>query len=279
MQRQSATLGDRGYVIVATGHRQYLEFAVDLALSLREFNTEPVALILGDELRPYASTDYLAPFAHVVSMPDGYPEYLGKFAALKASPFARAMLIDADCLAIGSLAEVWQRAAPLRIAIQGHYVDTERDLDHHGFSTAELIRRFGLGRYFKHNLGLIYARKDDGAALADNCMRLRDASFGGRMTCDEVLVGIAAESSGVERMPKPLPMCWHAHEIVPEETGFQLIHFIGDMRADTLTWLLRNVRRRREQAGLPPDASAILWYRKVTGRDRTIVDPRLRFRL
>lgn len=270
---------DRGYITVATGQRQYLEFATDLALSIREFNPEPVALVLGDELRLFATPAHLAAFDHVAPMPAGFPEYLGKFATPAASPFARTLFFDADCLAIGSFAEVWDRLAPARVAVQGHYVTAERDLDHHTLSTTALIRRFGLGRYFKNNLGLIYFTREDGHVLAETCMRLRNEDFGGRMTCDEVLVGIAAERCGLTAVPKPRPMPWSAHEVVPDDTEFRLVHFIGNMRSDTLTWLLRGVRRRRAAAGLPPDDSAIAWFRKVTGRTMVSSDPRIRFKL
>ena len=50
---------DRGYITVASRERRFLEFATDLALSVREFNPEPIALILGDELRPLATMRWL----------------------------------------------------------------------------------------------------------------------------------------------------------------------------------------------------------------------------
>jgi hypothetical protein len=214
-------------------------------------------------------------------MTAGYPEYLGKFATPAASPFARTLFFDADCLAIGSFAEVWERLAPARVAVHGHYVTAERrsaDASQ-SLATIDLIRRFGLTRYFKNNLGLIYFTREDGRILAETCMRLRNEDFGGRMTCDEVLVGIAAERCGLTAVPKPRPMPWSAHEVVPDETGFRLVHFIGNMRGDTLTWLLRGVRRRRAAAGLPPEASALWWFRKVTGRTAVSGDPRIRFSL
>jgi len=97
-----------GYITVATGERRYLEYAIDLALSLRAFNPEPIALMLGDELRPFATPAHLAPFDHVVAMPGGYPGALGKMAAPAATPFARTLFIDADCIAIGGVGEVWR---------------------------------------------------------------------------------------------------------------------------------------------------------------------------
>lgn len=267
----------RGYVTVASGDRRYLEFAVDLALSIREFNPEPITLVLGDELRAFATDAHRAVFDGIAALPEGYPAYLGKLAAPGATPYERTLYVDADCMVIGTLAGLWDRLAPACFAAQGQFLAADKDIEHHGFSTAALIGRFGLSRYFKCNTGFLYFRKAPGIAVADACMGVRRDAFGGRMTCDEILLGIVAEAHEVFAIRRPWPMPWSGHAVNPRETAFQIVHFIGAFRVDTLTWLLMEMRRRRKAAGLPPDDSTPMWLAKATQRDGIPVDPATRF--
>jgi hypothetical protein len=270
---------DRGYITVASGDRRYLEFAADLALSLREFGRAPVALLLGDELAPQLSEAHRAAFDRVLPLPAGYPAYLGKLAAPAASPYERTLYIDADCLVVGDLEALWSRIETAGFAAQGKYFGPDNAEEHHGVAVRALMARLGIPRYLKTNTGFLYFRKAPGIAVAAACMALRASAFGGAMTCDELLLGAVADAHDVVAVKRPWPMAWSGHAVLPRETRHQIVHFIGDFRVDTLAWLMMDMRRRRRAAGLPPDASTPFWMDKVMMRDGRPTDPALRFGL
>lgn len=266
-RRRARMMPDRGYMTVATGDPRYLEFAVDLALSLRQWNPEPTALLLGDELRPFATPAHLAPFDFVMSMPAGYPGALGKLATPAATPFARTLFVDADSVAIGSLAEAWRNLAPATFAVQGRYLDPGEDKIHHRFSTAALARRFGVERYLRNSAGLLYFRKDEGIAIAEACMRFRETGFAGLMPFEDILLALLGARLGISTIPHPLPMPWWPDIVEPGDDRYRIVHVMGPLKAPTMTWLLREIRERRDAAGLPRDASVMFWLRKALGRD------------
>lgn len=255
---------DRGYVTLAAGHRRYLEMAVDLALSLREFDDKPVALVAGDELRTEANAPLLAQFDRVVTMPPGYPTFLGKFAVPLVTPFERNYFLDADCLVTGPLAASWPPAEGVDFAAQGQYVGPGEDVEHHLLSTAAMIRHFALRRYLRHNAGVLYFRRMAGIAVSAACMRVWEEGFGRAMPFDEPLRGIVADRLGIGIMPKPFPMAWNPIDVVPRDPKHRVVHFMGPVRTETMTWLLGHVRRRREAAGLTWGDGVTAWLYKAT---------------
>lgn len=265
---------DRGFVTLAASRPHYLEFAVDLALSLREFNREPIALILADELRPRATRAQLAAFDHVVPLAPGFRRNLGKLDVARATPFARSLFVDADCLAIGDLAPVWERLASASFAVQGEFLDLAREREHHRRSTRTLMLRFGLDRYFKSNSGIMYFRKEAGMRMAEACLAIHRDGFRGRENHDEILLGIAAARFDVTAIGPPLPMPWDPGVVEVGDRRYQIVHFIAPLAPATMVWLLDAVRRRRAAAGLPPDASAPFWRHKVSPWSRRILRDR-----
>jgi hypothetical protein len=264
-----------GYITVATGHRRYLQMAVDLALSLREFDDKPVALVAGDELRTDANAPLLAQFDRVVSMPPGYPTFLGKFAVPLVTPFERSYFLDADCLAIGPLAPFWPPLEGFDFAAQGRYVGPDEDFPHHQLSTAAMIRHFGLKRYLRHNAGVLYFRRAAGMAVSAAAMRVWEEGFGRAMPFDEPMRAIVAERLGIATMPKPFPMAWYPSDVAPRDPKHRVIHFMGPLRVATLTWLLNEVRRRRQAVGLPWQEGVAAWLRKATMARQEWVPPQL----
>ncbi|MCW5773768.1 MAG: hypothetical protein KIT16_19155 [Rhodospirillaceae bacterium] len=236
---------------------------MDLALSLRDVTRDPIALILGDELRDAATARQLAVFDHVLPLPPGFPRNIGKLAAPQASPFERTLFADADCLALGGFEDVWQRLEPLQFALQGEVLTPADDVMHGLRSTAETMRRFGISRYVKSNSGLFYFRKAAGIAVAEACMKLYREAFASGMNCDETLMAIVAGHMDIAVMPPPIPMAWLADHVAVDDTRFRLIHFVGHPQPATMAWLMENVRRRRAAAGLPPEASVPHWRKKV----------------
>jgi hypothetical protein len=196
---------DRGFLTLACDHPRYLEFAVDLALSLKEHHAEPVALVIDETLRRSAPGEMLALFDVLLPLSPGFAGSMAKFAAYAATPFERTFFIDADCLVIGSLDEDWKRLHGSRFAVQGNYLGREDDRLHHGHSSTALLRRFGVPRYFKTNSGLIYFERAEGAAVAEAAAKLIADSREFIFDSDEVALGLVADAMGVAPIPRPLP--------------------------------------------------------------------------
>lgn len=254
----------RGFITLASTNPLYLELATDLALSLRAFGGGPIALILGDELREQASAAKLRLFDHIVPLPAGYPRNIGKLYAPVATPFERTIFLDADCLALSSFDDLWDRLAPFGFALQGTALSPDQDRVHNMRSTAETMRRFGIRRYVKSNSGIIYFRKEAGMAVAEACLRCFHEHFGPDMNCDETLLGIVSGTMEIATMPPPLAMPWLPSTLEPHDTRYKLVHLFGRPKRATMRWLMNDVRRRRAAAGLPPEESVRQWRRKTT---------------
>ncbi|MCW5773767.1 MAG: hypothetical protein KIT16_19150 [Rhodospirillaceae bacterium] len=253
-----------GYITVASGSRRYLDMAIDLALSLRAFDDKPVALVLEDALRCTASPAELAVFDHLLALPPDFPAYLGKLATPYVTPFERTFFVDADSVAVGPLGEVWSALEGLGFAAQGKYVGRDDDYSHNQLSTAALCRHFGIARYLRHNSGVFYFENEAGKAVSQACLDLWIHGFGRKMPFDEPLRAIVADRMGIATMPKPYPMAWGPSYVTPQFPKYSLVHFMAPVRADTLTWILRDVRRRREAAGLPWREAIRIWLNKAT---------------
>lgn len=254
----------RGFITLASTKSDYLDMAVDLALSLRAVSRDPIALILDEALRARARPEELRLFDHVVALPPDYPRNIGKMFAPHASPFDETLFLDADCLALAPFDDLWERLRPFGFALQGEVLTPAIERIHHMVSTRDTMRRFGIERYVKSNSGLIYFRRDTGRVVADAAMRLFRENFRPEMNCDETLMGIVAGTIDIGVIRPPLPMPWWPGELEPGDTRYTLVHMMDAVKPDTMRWLMDGVRRRRAAAGLPPEASIPAWRRKAT---------------
>ena len=66
------TSADRGFLTLATGARDYLELAVDMALSLREHTALPIAIACDGPLAEIARADFASVFDEVTRIPDRF---------------------------------------------------------------------------------------------------------------------------------------------------------------------------------------------------------------
>src|SRR5688572_30946367 len=119
--------------------------AVDMALSLREHTALPIALAADEPLGKLAKTRYEGAFDAVTLVPERFLKGRAlKYGTAEASPFDETIFVDADCIVLGSMDDLWTVLATEDMVMTGEHLTAAEDRDHHGFSTAALIRRFGL---------------------------------------------------------------------------------------------------------------------------------------
>ena len=258
----------RGYLTLAARDPRYLEMAVDMALSLRAHTHLPIALAADEALADVARSRYAGAFDAVTLLANRFRRGRAlKFGTAEASPFEETMFVDADCIVLGTLDDLFGVLATTDMAMVGRHLTADDDVKHHGFSTASLIRRFWLETYLKTNSGLFGFRREPALAIMEECLachtdevvpRLRwKALFGGWLG-DELAFGIVGGRRKLGVLPEPRTMYW------PEEfPGLDLrrptkplLHMLWPLRPEQLDQLVEGTTSRRRAAGLPGDAGA-----------------------
>ncbi len=273
------SLPRRGYLTLATGRPGYLEMAVDMALSLREHTQLPVAVACDAPLASYAQEHYASVFDRVTRLPE---RFLGgrtrKYGVAEATPFEETVFLDADCIVLGSLDPLFTSLQTTDLAFLGSQLGPDRDENHHGFSTAWLIRRFGLDSYLKTNSGVFAFRKEPAievmeafrACHEDELKRgLRWSILLGRWLGDEIAIGVVGGRRGLSPLPFPNTMYWPQEfdSIDLAAPSKPLLHFIWPPSDALLEELLSCMRERRERAGVGGSGEAH-WRAEVESLER-----------
>jgi hypothetical protein len=242
--------------------------AVDMALSLRQHTTLPIALAADDALAAEAKGRYAAAFDEITLVPDRFRRGRAlKFGAAEASPFDQTMFVDADCIVLGSLEHLWASLETADVAMTGEHLTAGDDRRHHGFSTRALIHRFRLDTYLKTNSGLFCFERTPALAILEECRvchetevlrQLRWQTLLGRWLGDEIAFGIVGGRRRLGTLPVPHAMYW------PEEFATldldrptkPLLHMLWPLDPHQLERLVAGTAARRRAAGLPGDAGA-----------------------
>ena len=236
--------------------------AVDMALSLRAHTELPIAIACDETLAAIAREQYSSVFDEVTILP---ARFLGgrtrKFGVAEASPFEEAVFIDADCIVLKPIDELFESLDGCDLAFLGSQLTEAEDHNHHGFSTRWLMRRFGLESYLKTNSGVFCFRRKPAVEVMEEfraCFeeearpRLRGSILLGRWLGDEIAIGIVGGRRGLCSMPFPNTMYWPQDfdTIDLEQPTKPLLHFIWPPSAELLEELLRGMRERRAAAGI-----------------------------
>lgn len=258
----------RGYLTLAARDPRYLEMAVDMALSLRQHTTLPIALAADDALADVARTRYAAAFDAISLVPERFRQGRAlKYGTAEASPFDETIFVDADCIVLGSMEHLWQALQTSDMAMTGEQLTADEDRNHHGFSTRALIRRFGLDTYLKTNSGLFAFRRAPALQIMEECRdchvnevsrQLRWQTLLGRWLGDEIAFGVIGGRRKLGTLPKPDAMYW------PEEFATldlskptkPLLHMLWPLEPHQMEQLLAGTKTRRRAGGLPGDAEA-----------------------
>lgn len=265
---QAGSEPTRGYLTMAAGSPRFLEMAVDMALSLREHTTLPVALAADEPIAEIVSQTYPTVFDHVGIVPQEFRDGRGlKYGVAEATPFDQTAFIDADCIVLGSLEHVWDALEGHDMAFLGELLTEDDDENHHGFSTRRLMRRFGLRHYLKTNSGFFCFRREPAREILRECLtcyveearpRLRWSLLLGAWLGDEIAIGIVGGRRRLGTLPKPAEMYWPNEfaSIDLREPPRPLLHFIWPVPETVLGPLMDQVAARRRAAGIPDPGPA-----------------------
>ena len=185
---------------MAARRPQFLEMAVDMTLSMREHTALPIALAADEPLAALARSRYADVFDVITLVPQRFRKGRAlKYGAAEASPFEETAFVDADCIVLGNMDDLWQALKTADMAMIGEHLTLDDDESHHGFSTNALMRRFGLDRYLKTNSGLFCFRRSAALEIMEDCRdcylnevlpSLRWSALLGRWLGDEIAFGI-----------------------------------------------------------------------------------------
>jgi hypothetical protein len=273
---------------MAVGSTHYLEMGVDMALSLREHTRLPIAIAVDEPLRAVLRDRYPRVFDEIVLLPERYMNGRAlKYGSAEVTPFETTIFVDSDCVVLGELDSLGESLDGDALRMVGELLTRADDEIHHGFSTRELMSRFGLDRYLKTNSGLFCFRKSSALEIMDECYNcyvhearpaLRGSIVLGRWVGDEIAFGIVGGRRRLGTLPHPAPMYW-PREIERLDLGSPtkpLLHMIWPLPDAELEDLVRTTTARRERAGIPGDpehwrreANSLKWMaRRHRLRDR-----------
>jgi hypothetical protein len=255
----------RGYLTMAVGSTHYLEMAVDMALSLREQTRFPIAIAVDEPQRAVLQDRYTGVFDEVVLLPGRYRDGRAlKYGCAEASPFETTIFVDSDCVVLDELDFVLESLNGDPLAMVGELLTRTDDEVHHGFSTRELMSRFGLDRYLKSNSGLFCFRRSSALDIMEECYNcyvhearpaLRGSIVRGRWLGDEIAFGIVGGRRRLSTLPQPAPMYW-PREIEGLDLARPtkpLLHMLWPLPDEALEHLIETTAARRRMAGIPGD--------------------------
>lgn len=264
-----STSKTQGYITAATGHNRHLEMAADLCLSLKEHDPERGFAVVVDRFCAQRAKE-LPVFDHVFEV-DDQPGFVGKLTCGEVSPFDETFFFDADCLAVGSLEELWAHLPGRHFCIGGQYVDA----DHPGHSAnhpiREICRDFEISRYY-WAIGPMFYFDGEGREVLAEVKRLYLENLDNKklwvwdnpVPSDEILFGVVGGRQ--EFAPFPPVQTLIKQKDLPEWTvgnpPHPMFHCTMGPRLSVLRDLMTQVERRRAEHGLP-QGSRRLWVRKA----------------
>ncbi len=270
-----------GFVTIATGHLDYTEMAVDMALSLRRFHRDPICLLADASARAHVMANYPEVFDVIVELTPRYrPRRTSKFALAELVPFERAVFIDADTIVLSGLETLKRQTVLKNFFMMGSFLPADSLKTHHNIPVKALARAFELDSFFtSHSAALGYQRGYARSFLADcydvHVTHLYRAKWRLRgFVGDELAIRVTAARRGMNFMEHPFPVIWpnEMADLRPGRRPKPLCHFHCAIPADTLDWLMAEVACNRARAGLPAVSEAA-WRRKA---EKSVKGNRLR---
>ena len=155
----------RGYMTIATGRRDFIELAVNLALSVKKFDPEKPIGLMHDKSIEYLPSSLRGLFDHFADTRD-FPEKdqittLNKLLLFRASPFDETIFMDADCLVVKSdMDRHWDKMAAQPFNIAGAKMSSG---EWRGLDIGVVCEALGVDYIVQMNGGVIFFNKSDEA--------------------------------------------------------------------------------------------------------------------
>lgn len=263
---------NQGYVTAAVHHPRHLEMAVDLRLSLRAIDPDRPCAIVTDQKSAKGRDALLKVFEHVHIIPDS--ENYGHSAKLyvaEASPCAQTLFLDADCLALRPLDELWAALQSKTFTVPGVYVDNACMQHHHNYPIAHLCAKFGLTRYYFASSPIFYFDEVGRSVLRtirqvynDELRHSAVRRWDRNCPPDEIAFGIVGGRHAFASFP-PHKTIMDANDMLlwkGNDAPESVYHCVVAPSMKQLAIAMRELRGRRVAAGLP-DTSWIYWVQKA----------------
>lgn len=255
---------DFGFVTAATGKPDYLEMAVDMVLSLRQFHDDPVALLCDANLANLAQQHYASVFDHIIEIKQPLRHALeSNFLAADLAPFERGLFLDADILLLASLRPYIEDTREKQVTMMGSYLQAGSGRQHHGIPVDKLLRHFAVDRFFTNHSGMFGYQRESARAFFARSREFWQRLYTPRWRLqgfigNELGFGLAAATIPVSIMREPFPVIWanEMRKMQPGQAPKPLLHFISAPPPDVLEALMADVRRRRARAGLSARSQA-----------------------
>ena len=154
-----------GYLILASGPQRYLDMAANLAASIKVMDPSRPVCVARDVAEPLAP-ELRHLFDDVAVLPPDpiFPGFMNKLRVHGITPYARTMLVDADCLLVKrDVGRYWDQAAKSWFTITGGKRTTG---EWKGADIAALLRQEGAPYLVQMNSGVFcYDRSAESAAF------------------------------------------------------------------------------------------------------------------
>jgi hypothetical protein len=260
---------NHGFITLAFGKR-FAEMALDMALSLKEHHAEPVSIAVDRAAARHLAKYTPSPFDQIITLPQHVHPWGAKFLVAEASPYQHSAYIDADILFLGPSPFLsYQFSAPL--AMYGAYMSPENDYQTY-FPPREICADFGLSRYFWATSGIFLFRKLDAMEMFRACYEFYTSGiknyprYATGAVPDELIFGIMSDRYPIDSIScstvHPWPMAEHLPFVSSSDTQWPVFHMFAPTNDECMEHLMRQVNRRRREAGFAPGSDKI-WRNKA----------------
>ena len=257
-----------GFITLAFG-RKFAEMAIDTALSLREFHTEPISIAVDRAASRHLARYQHHPFDKIIVLPQKVHPFGARFLLAEATPYEHTVSIDADILFLGKSTFLdHEYKAPL--AMFGGYMSRDRDFQTY-YSGKQICADFGLSRYFWGQGALFVFRKTEVREMFRVCYDFYVSGikkyplYARGVLADEMVFGIMGDKYPIDSISCPTMHPWPLPEdlptITPDDHRWPVFHMVQAPNKAYMEFLMGELNRRRRDAGFPL-VSELHWSNK-----------------
>lgn len=260
---------NKGFLTLAIG-RESAEMAVDMALSLKEFHTEPVSVAADHSTARFLARYKPSPFDQVSTLREHVHPFGARFLLAEASPYEYTVSLDADILFLRRSPFLeYQFTAPL--AMYGAYISSDQDVQTY-YSSKQICTDFGLSRYFWGTGGIFVFQKSEAREMFKACYDFfvsgiqKYPRYAQGPQSDEMVFGIMSDKYPIDSLPcsttHPWPLAEDIPIVSPSDDRWPVFHMFGLPNKEYMDYLMDKVNSRRREAGFAT-VSERFWRHKA----------------